>query len=317
MNGKHVRPSTVGTAKMAEATRSPLLPGLIHRVTRRLRYEYLRRFNNPATLTTRQGIFRVPIGVSDPISRELFLQGQFELDLINDAMELLRGLSGRPKGKGTLVDIGANNGVISIGMLVTGQLERAIAIEPEPVNFARLQENVALNRLDAAILRINSALSNEKSELIFELSDANYGDHRVRTASIPTGVHEVFNESQRPVIKVPADTLDNLLAGLPAQFTDDVAVIWIDVQGYEGYVFQGAKEALARGIPVVSEVWPYGIARAGMTMDGFHAVVADLWRSFRVKRADGFVRAPIADFRAFLDELGPGGDYANVIFTRE
>ena len=293
------------------------MPSLMFRVKRRLRYEYLRRFNNPATLTTQQGIFRVPIGVSDPISRELFLQGRFELDLINEAMELLRGLSGRPKGTGTLVDIGANNGVISIGMLVTGQLDKAIAIEPEPVNFARLQENVALNRLDASILPINSALSNEQSELIFELSDANYGDHRVRKASIPTGMREVFDESKRPVIKVPAVTLDDLLKGLPAQFTDDVVVIWIDVQGYEGYVFRGAKNVLARGIPVVSEIWPYGIARAGMTMDEFNEVVASTWGSFRVKRADGFVRAPIADFRAYLDELGPGGDYANVIFTRE
>jgi FkbM family methyltransferase len=293
------------------------MPNLIFRVKRRLRYEYLRRFNNPATLTTRQGIFRVPIGVTDPISRELFLQGQFELDLINEAMKLLGDLSGRPKGKGTLIDIGANNGVISIGMLVTGHLDRAIAIEPEPVNFARLQENVALNGLDASILRLNSAVSNAKSELIFELSEANYGDHRVRMASVPTGMREVFHESERPVIKVPADTLDSVLAGLPRQFTDDVAVIWIDVQGYEGYVFQGAKEALARGIPVVSEVWPYGIARAGMTMDAFNAVVVDTWKSFWVKRRDRFARYPILAFRAFLDELGPGGDYDNVIFTRE
>jgi hypothetical protein len=63
---------------------------LLRRVIQRIRYEYLRRFDNPATLTTRQGIFRVPIGVRDPISRELFLRGEFELDLINDAMRLVR-----------------------------------------------------------------------------------------------------------------------------------------------------------------------------------------------------------------------------------
>jgi FkbM family methyltransferase len=294
------------------------MPSLLFRMKRRLRYEYLRRFNNPATLTTQQGIFRVPIGVSDPISRELFLQGQFELDLINDAMALLNGLSGRTRGRGTLIDIGANNGVISIGMLVTGHLDKAIAIEPEPVNFARLQENVALNALDASIIRLNTAVSNAKSELIFELSDANYGDHRVRMASAPAGMREVFQESERPVITVPADTLDTVLAGLPRQFTDDVAVIWIDVQGYEGYVFQGAKESLARGIPVVSEIWPYGIARAGMTMDDFNAVVVDIWKSFWAKRREErFVRYPILAFRAFLDELGPAGSYDNVIFTRE
>lgn len=114
--------------------------GILYKIIRRFRYEYLRRFDNPAILTTKMGIYRDPIGVKDPISQELFLNGEFELDLINEAMELLRNLSGRPKGKGTLLDIGANNGVISIGMLVTEQLERSIAVEPEPKNFERLQE---------------------------------------------------------------------------------------------------------------------------------------------------------------------------------
>lgn len=290
---------------------------LIHRAVRRIRYEYLRRFDNPATLTTVQGVFRVPTGVSDPISRELFLRGEFELDLIKDAMQLLRDLTGQPKGKETVIDIGANNGVISIGMLVTGQLDRAVAIEPEPVNIARLQENVALNGLEDTILQLNCALSDRKAGLIFELCDNNYGDHRVRKSSGLLAVREIFNESMRPVITVPADTLDDLLADLPEQFTADIAVVWIDVQGYEGYVFVGAKELLARGVPVVSEIWPYGFARAGMTMDEFNSVVIEIWKSFWVKRRREFVRYPLFAFRAFLDELGPDGDYDNVIFTCE
>lgn len=289
---------------------------LLFRVIRRIRYAYLRCFENPATLTTRQGIFRVPIGVNDPISKELFLFGEFELDLITDAMELVRKLSGRPKGKGSLIDIGANNGVISIGMLVTGQLERAVAIEPEPVNFSRLQVNVQLNKLDDAILSIHSALSDHKSSLTFELSETNYGDHRVRQSSeVPAATREIFNESSRRVITVPAETLDSLVDGLPPPFKEDIAVIWIDVQGYEGYVFAGAKEVLKRGVPVVSEVWPYGIVRAGMTLDSFDAIVTSCWSSYWIKRRGRFVRNPIVAFRALLDELGSDGDYENVIFT--
>jgi FkbM family methyltransferase len=292
-------------------------PNFMDRVIRRIRYEYLRRFDNPATLTTRQGVFRVPLGVPDPISRDLFLHGEFELDLTTEAMQLLRRLSGRPKGKGTLLDIGANNGVISIGMLVNGELDRAIAIEPEPVNFARLQENVSLNKLDDAVLRLNCALSDKKSTLTFELSDQNYGDHRVRTSSAPSEGREIFNESDRPVITVSAETLDDMVAELPARFTEDVAVVWIDVQGYEGYVFAGAREFLARGVPVVSEIWPYGITRAGMTLESFDALVTGIWPSFWIKRRGRFVRYPILAFRAFLDEVGLDGYYDNVIFTHE
>ena len=286
---------------------------LFFRIKRRLRYEYLRRFDNPAKLSTRQGIFRVPIGVEDPISRELFLRGHFELDLITEAMELLRKLSGRPKGKGTVIDIGANNGVISIGMLYTGQLDRAVALEPEPTNYARLCENVTLNQMDGSILRLNLALSDRKTSLTFELSESNYGDHRVRTASATT--REIFNEGKRPVITVPADTFDSLFTELPAEYTNEIAVVWIDVQGYEGYVFAGAREFLARGIPVVSEIWPYGIARAGMSMDDFNTLVTGIWPHFWMKRRGRFVRYPMLAFRAFLDELGPDGDYDNVIFT--
>jgi FkbM family methyltransferase len=293
------------------------MPSLLYRARRRLHYEYLRRFNNPATLTTRQGVFRVPIGVDDPISRELFLFGEFEFDLITEAMEVLRNVSGRPKGKGTIIDVGANNGVISIAMLVTGRLDRAVAIEPEPTNFKRLQDNVRLNRLDEGMLLINSAVSDRKSTLTFELSANNYGDHRVRTSSQSTYVtRDIFNESDRPVITVPADTLDSVIAGLPRPFTQDVAVMWVDVQGYEGQVFAGARQLLASGVPVVSEINPYFIARAGMSPDAFSSLVADIWPCFWMKRSAHFARYPISAFRAFMDDVGFEGYHDNVIFTR-
>jgi FkbM family methyltransferase len=292
------------------------MPSLPYRVVRRLRYEYLRRFDNPATLTTRQGVFRVPLGVDDPISRDLFIHGEFELDLITEAMHLVRQVSGRPKGKGSIIDIGANNGVISIGMLVTGQLERAVAIEPEPINFKRLQENVALNRLDDTVLLVNRALSNAKSHLTFELSDSNYGDHRVRINAHPAGVaRDIFKESERSVITVAADRLDDMIEEVPARFIEDIAVVWIDVQGYEGYVFDGARKLLARGVPVVSEICPYLITRTDMTADQFSALVAEIWPYFWMKRRDHFARYPIAAFRAFMDDVGMDGYYDNVVFT--
>ncbi len=298
------------------------MSSILHRLGRRIRYEYLRRFDNPTTLTTKMGIYRVPIGVDDPISRDLFLHGEFELDLINEAMELLRHLSKRPRGEGTILDIGANNGVISIGMLATGQLERAVAIEPEPVNFARMEENVRLNGFDNDILLKSCALSNRTADLELELSGSNYGDHRVRAERSPSDAKDIFKESERPVIRVSSDTLDNLISTLPTRFSNDLVVTWIDVQGYEGYVFGGARKLLAQGVPVVSEIWPYGIVRSGMAMEEFNKLVCGIWTSFWVKRErkysrGRFIRYPIAAFESFLDELGLEGGYDNVIFTIE
>jgi len=48
-----------------------------------------------------------------------------------------------------VLDVGANLGVISIGMLVNGDVAAAIGVEPDPDNYALLERNIA--RTSAAI----------------------------------------------------------------------------------------------------------------------------------------------------------------------
>ena len=87
------------------------------------------------TISTRQGVFTV-LPTDQVISRSLYCRREYELDFTSRAMTFLRSIGKcPPKGEGTIVDVGANNGVISIGMIYTGELEKAIAIEPEPGNL--------------------------------------------------------------------------------------------------------------------------------------------------------------------------------------
>jgi len=44
-----------------------------------------------------------------------------------------------------VLDVGANLGVISIGMLVNGDVAAAIGVEPDPDNYALLERNIAQN----------------------------------------------------------------------------------------------------------------------------------------------------------------------------
>jgi len=231
-------------------------------------------------------------------------------------MCLIRDLRGLAKGKGTVLDIGANNGVISIGMLVAGELEKAIAIEPEPRNFSNLKHNVELNHLENAITCLNYAVSDSKTNLQFELSESNYGDHRVRKSFSETGLKELYEESKRQIINVEANSLDNILAELDETLTKDISVVWIDVQGYEGYIFLGSTKLLLSGIPVVTEIWPYGITRAGMSQETFCGIVGNIWSAYWVKRRGKFVKYPIDVFYTYFDELGYDGDFDNVIFTK-
>jgi len=236
---------------------------------------------------------------------------------MSESMRLIRELNGLQKGVGTVLDIGANNGVTSIGMLRTGELSAAIAIEPEPKNFSLLTRNVKQNHLEHAITCLNLAASDSKDQLLFELSKINFGDHRVRRSSPGVQPKELDDESNRQVINVEADTLDNLLVGLDERVVRDLVVVWIDVQGYEGYVFKGARDVLSRGIPVVSEICPYMISRAGMSEETFCQIVGEIWTTYWVKRKGRYAKYPIEMFYTYLEELGSEGEFDNVIFTSE
>ena len=268
----------------------------IHWKYRMVQWQVLRRFSHSVTLETQQGIFKIPLDTNDAISRHLYSRREFELEWTEDSLAFLRSKKMcPPKGQGTVLDIGANNGVISIGMVANGEFEKAIAIEPDPRNFSLLQGNVAANDLGSSFICLNFAASDELSLLEFELNENNYADHRVRSKQLESTSRERFNESQRQVIKVSADTIDNLLAGLEADCARRVSLVWIDVQGYEGYVFRGAADLLSRDIPVVSEIWPYGIERTGMSLQAYCRIAAGIWSKFWTERRGEFAEHPIAE----------------------
>lgn len=299
---------------------------ILHRVYcefRLLCWKCNSKFRKSITVSTKQGIFTVMLTGSDVIGRSLYCYGQYELDLMSQTLTFLRSMQKCPqKGIGTIVDIGANNGVISIGMLYTGEMERAIAIEPEPKNFSLLQHNVRQNGLLDRIVCIPKAVSNQAGDIQFELSNTNIADHRVR---MDLHIHnpELYHESERHVITVKSDWLDNLLAALPGIYTQDIALIWIDVEGHEGYAFSGARDLLSKDIPVVCEIWPYAIRRAGMSQEDFVDIVKSIWSYYWVMRSGKFVRYPIHTLDILFDELGYDDvlndvvslRYTNVIFT--
>ena len=94
------------------------------------------------------------------------------------------------------------------------------------------------------------------------------------------------------------------------------SLLWVDVQGYEGYVFRGGQSRLSQGVPTVAEVWPYGIRRAGMQLAEFTDIVGCIWTDYWVYRRQRFTRYPISVFDRLLEEIGSDGGFENVIFTR-
>ena len=150
-----------------------------------------------------------------------------------------------------LIDIGANIGTICIPAVKRGLFEKAIAIEPEPLNYSLLRTNVEVNRLSGQIATRNVALGERDDEtLLFELAALNLGNHRVSYGA-PSATEEV--------IQVPSQSLDRISEGLDLS----AVLLWMDTQGFEGHVLAGATRTLQSKPPLVTKFWPGGLTRSG------------------------------------------------------
>lgn len=123
----------------------------------------------------------------------------------------------------TFADIGANIGSFSI--LASGvRRARTIAFEPDPVTFAALSQNIALNRLEALIEGRECALGAHVSKIEF-------------TVGLDT-VNRVATEAVGPTRTVSMGTLDLELTG------QRPCLIKLDVEGFESEVLRGAGQTL-------------------------------------------------------------------------
>ncbi|MFT7771921.1 FkbM family methyltransferase [Roseateles sp.] len=236
------------------------------------------------------------------IARELYVNGQFDFEKLQKVMRLL-GPGFQPR---LLLDIGANIGCICIAAVKRGLFERAMAFEPEPYNFSLLAANIHLNGLASRITPRNLALgARDGEQLVFELSKDNYGDHR-----ISMGAQDgQFDEACRERITVPSESLDSQIEGdWPG------CLIWMDTQGFEGYVLQGAARSLRERPPLVVEFWPYGMQRSGSYEALKHAVLQAGYTHFHDLELDeGPVPASEAGFDAVWQRLGTSGRFTDLL----
>ncbi len=190
------------------------------------------------------------------ISRGIFTDGEFEFDKFTLTCQLLRGRGLVRDRFDLLIDVGANIGSVCIPAVARGYAARAVAIEPHPLNCRLLRANVALNGLDASIdVHELAAGKQDGQKLELEVSDDNWGDHRISIAN----VKGKFGELQRAKISVPSTTLDCLVRAND----QETMLLWMDIQGYEGFALKGAQTFIAARTPLVLEFWPYAMKRVG------------------------------------------------------
>ena len=121
------------------------------------------------------------------------------------------------------IDVGANIGAYTI--LASAEINsRVIAIEPLPVTFNNLLENISINNVTKNVKALNIGLGSCKGKLSF-------------TKSHDT-LNHVATENEKDIIELEVQTLDSLcLKEIPL-------LIKIDVEGYESKVLEGAEKIL-------------------------------------------------------------------------
>lgn len=237
-------------------------------------------------------------------SREVFRSGQLDIEKFSRVTELL-SVEVAAKSR-VLLDIGANLGTICIPLVAAGHFERAIAVEPDPVNLRLLRTNIALNELHERIEVIGRAAADQDGRtLLLERSPINTGDHRISVTNEP-GQQQ---EQDRNKIAVESITIDSIIS--IARAAADEILIWMDVQGYEGWALAGATRTLARTPPLVFEFWPYGMQRAG-SFDALQQALAPYGCFIDLADPNG-VRRDIDQLSVLCDEIGEGGEYTDLL----
>lgn len=292
---------------------------LLGRIKNRLIYikrfthwKFLKLITNKTIIKTKYGKYTVLLS-DDVIGYLIFLRRQYDTAKFSRVVSFLKEKGHLPKDEVTLLDIGANNGVIGIQALKMDSVNKVIAIEPEPKNYDLLIENIDQNNLKDAIYPIQVALSDGPKELEFELDEKNSGDNRGR---VETDIENKQGEDLRKTIKVPSDSLDNILKNIPSHFSNNINFCWMDIQGFEGMALKYGAEAFQKGIPSIIEIWPYGLKRAGMSMEEFHQILSKYWTHYYIIEEKEFEAFSIDSFMDLVIGLDKKDGFEDILFVR-
>lgn len=171
--------------------------------------------------------------LSTYLGRAVAINGTWERSLVDICRVYLR--------PGALaVDVGANVGLISLALArIVGPEGKVVSVEPVPDILHRLGRNLALNRATNVQVVAAGMGACEGRQTFFAASDPEeYGKGSLLRNSDITAPVE---------IEVAITTLDALATTLDRP----IALIKMDIQGYELEALRGAAEVLRRDRPAV------------------------------------------------------------------
>jgi FkbM family methyltransferase len=216
----------------------------------------------PGTPTTPSALVEGAYGPFEGAADDVVVLGEYRRSgrWASEVVELLGALLG---SGGTLLDVGANIGLVCIPVLARAPRARGLALEPAPNNFDLLGRNVARHDLGARIECLPLAAHDADAPVWLALSEHNHGDHRVALDAAAAAGARVPVQGARLATVLGSRELPRPL------------VMKVDTQGAERRVLEGARPMLHEVEHLVLEYWPAGVRRAGDTVEALHALMAE------------------------------------------
>jgi FkbM family methyltransferase len=240
------------------------------------------------------------------IGRSLFSKGdRGELRVLRRALSILEevGLADRARA-GPLIDVGANIGTTTVPALYENGFTRAVALEPEPRNVRLLRINIAINGFADRVQVLQMAASNACGTGHLRVFVDRWGIHEIATE---TGAKSSLEEE---MVEIELVTLD-AIAERSHYDADGTGLLWIDAEGHEGHILQGASGLVSEGTPVILEVQPSKLNGQG-GLDYLRDVANGHYTDFvdmrhvsgepGSKRGLRYEIKPIDQFEALIDE---------------
>ena len=210
-----------------------------------------------ARVTSRDGLVEAhaaPFGLTftgpaaDCITRHIYRIGAHEPHITRYLLDNIRVGANE-----VALDVGANIGWYSVLLdRLSAPGARVLAFEPDPGSFRLLSTNLQANRTQH-VTAFNVALGDKPGvALLHRYRDSNNGRHTLLEGNTSGGT-----------VEVPVDTLKSVwereqLGARP------VALLKIDVEGFECLVLRGAGDLLKRCRCVLLEYSPEGLTLAGL-----------------------------------------------------
>lgn len=194
------------------------------------------------------------------------------------SQEELAFINSWPFGDGVMIDVGANLGLFSLLLSKRYPDRRVLAFEPSPSTCSALKVNVIENGA-RMVECFQKAIADREGFVAFSVREHARANASIRDDVLPPTPGD---------IQVPCTSLDAVCA---AEDIGRIAMLKVDVEGYESLVFRGAAAVLSRVRPdvIYFEVCPGLTKAAGFGVAESAKCLADHGYSLhRFKAGGGF-----------------------------